>query len=119
MPWCGAGVTTTPLLRPVKKPMNNEQVLASQIHQKGELMEDGFELPVTYKGKDLLFPAQLVSFGWTHRIEVAMDGTRVCFERDEEGEWRALLSAEDLKCNKTIDVELVKAIATTIENILK
>ena len=82
-------------------------------------MEEGFEIPVPYKGKELLFPAQLVFFGWTHRIEVAMDGTRVCFERDEEGEWRALLSAEDLEANKTIDVELVKAIAAAIENILK
>ncbi|HYK55626.1 MAG TPA: hypothetical protein VEV15_04045, partial [Flavisolibacter sp.] len=86
---------------------------------KRRTMEEGFEIPVPYKGKELLFPAQLVFFGWTHRIEVAMDGTRVCFERDEEGEWRALLSAGDLECNKTIDVELVKAITAAIENILK
>lgn len=82
-------------------------------------MEDGFEIPVTYRNEDLLFPAQLLSFGWTHRIEVNMDGTTVCFERDEEGEWRALLSSEDIELNKTIDVELVKAIAVAIENILK
>jgi hypothetical protein len=82
-------------------------------------MEEGFELPVTHKGKEWLFPAQLVSFGWTHRIQVDVYGTTVYFERDEEREWRALLAAEDLELNKTIDVELVKAIATCIEEILR
>ena len=74
-------------------------------------MEDGFELPVRYRKEDLLLPAQLVSFGWTHRIQVDVYGTTVYFERDEAGEWRALLAAEDLGLNKSIDLELVKAIA--------
>jgi hypothetical protein len=37
-------------------------------------MDEGFALPVNYKGKELLFPAQLVSFGWTHRIQVDVYG---------------------------------------------
>ena len=82
-------------------------------------MDEGFELPVTYRGEELLFPAQLVSFGWTRRIQVDVYGTTVFFERDEEGEWRALISAEDLEANKKADAELVKAIASCIENILK
>jgi hypothetical protein len=40
-------------------------------------MDEGFGIPVTYKGKELLFPANLVSFGWTHRIEVHVNGTKV------------------------------------------
>ncbi len=57
-------------------------------------MEEGFELPVTFKGKELLFPAQLVSFGWTHRMQVAVSGTTVYFERDEERERRAVADPE-------------------------
>jgi hypothetical protein len=90
--------------------MDNEEVPALPLHQKEELMEEGFELPVTYKGKELLFPAQLVSFGWTHRIQVVMDGTRVCFERDEEGEWRAIVLEEDFKTIGKVDTDLLKAI---------
>lgn len=82
-------------------------------------MEEGFELPVRYRGEELLFPAQLVSFGWTHRIQVDVHGTTVFFERDEEGEWRALIAAEDLEAGKKTDAELLKAIASCIEDILK
>jgi hypothetical protein len=82
-------------------------------------VDEGFELPVNYKGKELLFPAQLVSFGWTHRIQVDVYGTIVFFERDEEREWRALLSLEDLELNQEVDVALIKAIGASIEEMLK
>jgi hypothetical protein len=59
-------------------------------------MDEGFGIPVTYKDKELLFPAQLVSFGWTHRMQVDVYGTTIFFERDEEREWRALLEPEEL-----------------------
>lgn len=81
-------------------------------------MAEGFELPVNYNGEELLFPAQLVSLGWTHRILVDVYGTAVYFERDEEREWRALISTEKLETNKNIDVELLKAMAAAIEDVL-
>jgi hypothetical protein len=82
-------------------------------------MDEGFKLPVCYRGKELLFPAQLVSFGWTHRIQVDVYGTIVFFEKDEERECRALLSLEDLELNKEVDVALIKAIGAAIEEMLK
>lgn len=82
-------------------------------------MDDGFELPVSYRGADLLFPAQLVSFGWTHRIQVDVYGTSVYFERDEEREWRALISTENLEADKNIEVDLLKAMAAAIEEVLR
>ena len=83
------------------------------------MMDEGFELPVSYKGKALQLPAQLVSFGWTHRIVVDVYGSVVSYERDEEGLWRALVSMQDLEANKHIDVELLKAIADAIKEVLK
>jgi hypothetical protein len=82
-------------------------------------MDEGFGIPVTYKGKELLFPANLVSFGWTHRIEVHVNGTKVSFERDENREWRALISPEDLDSHPNVDVQLLIAIGESIEEILK
>jgi hypothetical protein len=82
-------------------------------------MEEGFEIPVTYKGKELLFPASLVSFGWTHRIEVDVYGTKVSFERDDNHEWRALVAPEDWEGHPHVDVHLLKAIGESIEEILK
>ena len=82
-------------------------------------MDEGFDIPVTHKGKELLFPARLVSFGWTHKIEVEVAGTVVFFERDEEREWRALLSAEDAEAGKKVDAELMKAIVDSLEEILR
>lgn len=82
-------------------------------------MEEGFEIPVTYKGKELLFPASLVSFGWSHRIEVDVYGTRVSFERDDNREWRALIAPEDLEGHPNVDVHLLMAIGESIEEILK
>ena len=82
-------------------------------------MDEGFELPVRHNGKELLLPSQLVSFGWTHRINVEVYGIPVSYERDEEGQWRALVSAEDLAANKNIDVGLLEAIAHAIEEVLR
>jgi hypothetical protein len=82
-------------------------------------MDEGFEIPVTYKGKELLFPASLVSFGWTHRIEVDVSGTKVSYERDENREWRALISPEELEGHRNVDVQLLIAIGESIEEILK
>ena len=80
-------------------------------------MDEGFEIPVTYKDKELLFPARLVSFGYTHRIEVDVYGTRVSYERDDNREWRALVDPEEGHAN--VDVHLLIAIGESIEEILK
>lgn len=76
-----------------------------------------FELPVWYKNKEVLFPARLQSFGWTHRIVVDLYGFELAFERDEEREWRAL--SEDATAAANLDPELIKAVAGAIESILK
>ena len=82
-------------------------------------MDDAFEIPVEWKGEELLFPSKLLVTGYMIRIEVDVNGTGVLYERDEEGSWRALMSQEDLEMHKWIDVRLVKAIAESIDNILQ
>jgi hypothetical protein len=38
-------------------------------------MDEGFELPISYNGKELLLPAKLIQFGYTYRIEVTINGS--------------------------------------------
>jgi hypothetical protein len=82
-------------------------------------MDEGFEIPVTYKGKELLFPARLVSFGYTHKIEVDVYGALVHFERDEEREWRALMVSEENQGDQHLDVELLQQLILSLERILQ
>lgn len=78
-------------------------------------MDDGVELPVNYNGQELLFPLNLIKFGYTYQIEVDISGSLIRFERDEEGNWRAMVDPEMHTKNKMPDVGLLLAIATTLD----
>lgn len=80
-------------------------------------MYEPFELPVAYKNEELLFPAQLKPFGYTHRFAVDVYGTEVFFEPDEEQRYRAVI--EQGKINKEVNDELLQAIAEAITDVLK
>ena len=71
-------------------------------------MDEGFELPVVYKGKELLLPAKINRFGYSYKIEVEVSGTLIFFEKDEERNWRALINEQ--KDISKIDAELVNLI---------
>lgn len=82
-------------------------------------MEDTFDIPVTYRGKELLFKSQLLILGYTHKISVDVNGTEVLYEPDEERNYRAVIDLEKMEGMKTIEKELLKAIAGAIESIVK
>jgi hypothetical protein len=81
-------------------------------------MED-FELPVTFKGKELLFPAHLAQLGYTYKVMVQVEHGQVVFEPDEERNWRAVAS-EDLLGSGSRNMppaELVAAMAESLQQI--
>lgn len=80
-------------------------------------MNEPFDLPVTYNGKERLFPARLLQLGYTHRFQVDVYGTEVLFEPDEERRYRAIADADALPTN--VDTGLLQAIAEGIEAALK
>jgi hypothetical protein len=82
-------------------------------------MDDGFEIPVTYKGKDLSFTARLLTYGYSYKIEVDVNGTKVFFEPDEERNWRALIAYEEIEANKNMSKDLLESIALSIEEIVR
>ncbi len=80
-------------------------------------MDEPFELPVTFRDQEILFPAELQQSGYSHRFKVNVFGQDVFFEPDEERNYRALVDPETL--TKDISPELLQAIAGTIESLVK
>ncbi|HEV7620136.1 MAG TPA: hypothetical protein VGO09_00310 [Flavisolibacter sp.] len=79
-------------------------------------MSESFEIPVIYKGKDLCFNASLFIYGYTHKIQVEINGYSINFEPDEERNYRAVVNIDDIN---NLDATLIKEIAKAIENIVK
>jgi hypothetical protein len=82
-------------------------------------MNEPFEIPVLFNGKELVFTARLVRFGYSHKIVVDVNGKEVFFEPDEEGNYRALQEPEESYGNRHANVPLLQAISEAIERILK
>ena len=80
-------------------------------------MEETFQLPVTYRGKELQFDAQLLQLGYTRKIQVDVNDMIVFIEKDDEGNYRAILG--DIQNESKIDKALVKEIVNSLELILK
>lgn len=81
-------------------------------------MDQEFEIPVTYKNKELMIPARFRVQGYTYRIEAVIEVTTVYFERDDAGDFRALLPNETPADAKLPDAGLVQAIAETLTTLL-
>ena len=81
-------------------------------------MEEDFILPVTFNEKEMEFPARLRAYGYSFKIEVDINDMKVQFERDEERNWRALISYEEVQANKKLNGELLRAIAGTLDTVL-
>ena len=80
-------------------------------------MEDAFFIPVVYKGVAQQFEATLRHWGYSHAFHVKVGETMVIFERDEEGNYRAVIPPEER--GKAPERELLQVIGEAIEGILK
>jgi len=83
------------------------------------LMDHHFEIIVSYNNKKLTFNGLLLTYGYNYRIEVEINGTKVLFESDEERNWRAIISYEEIEKDKKVSKELLSIIASEIDKILK
>jgi hypothetical protein len=81
-------------------------------------MNNSFNLPVEYKGDELLFPASLIKHTYSYKIEMDIFGQSVFFEPDEEMNFRAITnSGNDLQ--QTIDTVLLQLIAENLHELFK
>ncbi len=77
---------------------------------------DTIEIPVTYKGQDLVFDASVKAYGYVHKIEVDVKGQTVIFEQDEEGLYRAVVPYDEIGAAENSDIELLGLIASVLNN---
>lgn len=80
-------------------------------------MAETFELPVAYGGKELEFQAELLPYGYTHKIKVTIEGIDILFEPDEEKNYRAVTGFEDLNKAGNIPKDLLQAISETLHEL--
>ncbi len=79
-------------------------------------MEEIFEIPVLYKGKELAFPAEVIRYGYVHRIKINVVEQIIYLEKDEEGNYRAIA---DIANTKELDKELIQVVVSSVEALLK
>lgn len=77
-------------------------------------MEENFQIPVIYRGKELQFDAQLLQVGYIRKIQLDVNGIIVFLEKDDEGNYRAILA--DIKDENKVDKN---QIVESLELILK
>jgi hypothetical protein len=54
-------------------------------------MEQTVEIPVEIRGEERVFSAKVQAWRYGHRFLVVVDGVEVTLERDDGGEFRAIL----------------------------
>ena len=73
-----------------------------------------FELPVIVNGKEELVSCRLVIYRYTHRVLTIINNGEVCFEKDDEGNYRAIM--DGVLAGQT-DFALVEAIANKLQQV--
>ena len=74
-------------------------------------MGGNFDIPLKYKSKDISFPAEYISTGYSYKINVNVFGQIISFEPDEERNFRAIINIYDASETEKIDKNLVEKIA--------
>lgn len=81
-------------------------------------MNESFDIPVIYKGEEILFKGELLAYGYSYKIQVDVNGSIVLFEPDEEKKYRAVIPYGEIGNNKNVDAGLLKNIAAKLEELL-
>jgi hypothetical protein len=83
-------------------------------------MEDNFEISLTYNNKEYIFPAELQRTGYSYRIVVNVEETMLCFEPDEERNFRVVIMSEQPeRAMERIDKALVSALHDRLVEMLR
>lgn len=84
-----------------------------------DLNSDALEIPVTYRNENLLFPAQVIFSGYTHKIQVNVNDQLFVFEPDEERNYRAIWDPTQLTNGPQPDVALLQRIAAVLDSVIR
>lgn len=73
--------------------------------------DNSFDVTINYKNKDISFPAELISAGYSYKINLDVYGQIISFKPDEERNFRALMSYDDVEGIDKIDKVLIEIIS--------
>lgn len=76
------------------------------------LIDEPFELPVDYKGQEIIIPGTLKRRGYSYKIHMEVDGQEIIFEPDEERNFRAI---NESAAGGTVSIDIVRAIGEALE----
>ena len=79
-------------------------------------MDELIQIPIIYKGQEMVIRAELLQRGYIHGFQIMINEIAVLFEPDEERNYRVIIDETKYNRNK-IDVELIKIIVETLENL--
>jgi hypothetical protein len=83
-------------------------------------MQDNFSLSIVYKNQEKEYPVTLVQQGYTYKLIVLIDDLEICFEPDEERNFRVVAMPEqDEKKLQKIDRQLLQLLKEKIEEMLQ
>jgi hypothetical protein len=82
-------------------------------------MNEDFEIPVHFRGKDLSYTARLLQYGYSYKIEVDLPEGSVLFEPDEERNWRVMIEGDKIEKGRQPERELLQALVESLEAITK
>lgn len=77
-------------------------------------MDESIELPVLVKGEIIYYTAKVLAFGYVYKLSVDINGVEVLFERDEQGNFRAVLARIDNEVK--IDAEIITGIMDVLNS---
>lgn len=82
-------------------------------------MNGTFQLAVMHGGKETIFDCELLPYTYTYKIRVDVAGQEILFERDDEGNFRAMIEYEKLETYKHIERSLLEDIADSLQTAFK
>ncbi|HEV7381598.1 MAG TPA: hypothetical protein VGN64_17490 [Dyadobacter sp.] len=77
--------------------------------------EQFIQIPVDYKAEERTIDGRLVSFGYTYKLYLMIDGVEVVFEKDDGHQYRALV--ETPVAGKSLDSGLVNAVIEVLNSL--
>ena len=78
---------------------------------------DELLLPVTYKSVDYEFPLRIVPGGLVYHFVVQVADVEVIIERDDSGDFRALIHNQDVITAKLPEAGLLEAIIDVLQQL--
>ena len=80
-------------------------------------MDEPFELPITYLGRQLMLKSQLIRSDYVYKFKVGVNGIDIIFEPDEERHYRAMVDSTIADKMRQSDIELLKVISEALQSL--